>query len=387
MKVESSIYVTILGIKFTIKEKHNKWHIAFNDSEGKRINRSMKLESSKKNLVVVKNDLLPQIAQELNSRKQSTITAVINSDDVILENISDIHFSLLKEKVRPHVYTRNFSNYHKHIVPYFKKRRLDSIKPMELESWQNRLLSKYKVTSVKKYRSIFYSIFTRAIQNELLIKNPFDNVPAPRDKNDFNLSEEDSVNPFTQKEIDILVNSDDDTYMPNFIKFMSNTGMRPGEIIALTWDDIDFEKRTINIDKTTVHGVDNLPKTVSSVRRIDMLKDAYSALKAQYELTGEYEYVFLNQSNKRFYSHDIVNVNLKKRLELLDIEDRSLYQFRHSFASRMISSGIDITWVSKMLGHKDVSITLQIYTKYLKEDEETRLSNLDKINEQLKNVA
>ncbi|HHH51150.1 MAG TPA: AraC family transcriptional regulator [Campylobacterales bacterium] len=89
MKVESSIYVTILGIKFTIKEKHNKWHIAFNDSEGKRVNRSMKLESSKKNLIVVKNDLLPQIAQELNSRKQSTMSTVVNSDDVILDNISD----------------------------------------------------------------------------------------------------------------------------------------------------------------------------------------------------------------------------------------------------------------------------------------------------------
>ena len=385
MKIADNKYITVLGIKFTIKEKFNKWHIAFN-IDSKRKNRTTGLESNKKNLIVVKNEIIPQFAQELNSLKnatQSTIT--VNSDNSILENIADIHFTLHKEKVRSHVFIRNLRNYNNHILPYFKGRQLNSIKPMELESWQNRLMSKYNVSSVKKYRSIFYSIYTRALQNELVIKNPFNNVPAPKVKNEFyTYNETEAVNPFTQSEIDILVNADDDTYIPNFIKLMSSCGMRPGEIIALTWDDIDFEKRTINIDKTTVNGCDNLPKTISSIRCIDMIEAAYEALQAQYELTNEYKHIFLNSSHERFYSHDIINILMKNRLEKHNIESRSLYQFRHSFASRMIKNGIDITWVSKMLGHKDSSITLQVYTKYLKEDEQTRMSNLEKINQQIK---
>lgn len=387
MKVDNNTYVTVLGIKFTIKEKYGKFHIAFN-IDTKRKNRSTGLEASKKNLIVVKNEILPQFAQELIALKSSTQSSVIVENDAsTLESVADIHFSLHKETVRPHVYIRQLSNYSRLILPYFKGRQLNSIKPMEIEAWQNRLLTKYKVLSVRKYRSIFYSIYTRALQNELVLKNPFDSVPSPKVKNQFfTYSENETVNPFTQSEIDTLLNADDDTYIPNFIKLMANTGMRPGEIIALTWDKINFENRTITIDKTTVNGVDGLPKTISSVRCIDMINGAYEALQAQYKLTNEYTHIFLNSSKERFYSHDIINLLLKKRLNKLGIESRSLYQFRHSFASRMIKNGIDITWVSSMLGHKDSSITLQVYTHYLKEDEDTRLSNLDKINQQLKNL-
>lgn len=388
MKVAENIYLTVLGVRFTIKNKHNHWHIAFN-VDSKRKNRSTRLEATKKNLIVVKNEILPQFAQELITLKSSTqSTTAINNDDSMLESVADIHFLLHKEKVRDHVYKREIRNYNKHIVPYFKGRQLSSIKSMEIESWQNRLLTKYKVLSVKKYRSIFYSIYTRAIQNELVIKNPFDNVPAPSLKKEFyTYAEAEVVNPFTQSEIDKLLDANDDTYIPNFIQLMSNCGARPGEIIALTWEDIDFEKRTININKTIVNNVVNLPKTISSVRCIDMIDGAYESLQKQYNLTGTYKSnVFLNSSKKSFYSHDIINVLVHKRLEKLNIESRSLYQFRHSFASRMIKNGIDITWVSKMLGHKDSSITLQVYTHYLKEDEQTRMGNLNKINQQLKNL-
>jgi integrase len=175
--------------------------------------------------------------------------------------------------------------------------------------------------------------------------------------------------------------------MPNFIQLMSNSGMRPGELISLTWKDIDFENRSIKVNKTTVNGKVGLPKTASSVRVIDMLDGAYNALQAQYQLTATEEYVFVNSSHKSFYSHDIININLRKRLKAQGIEVRSLYQFRHSFSSRMIQSGIDITWVSTMLGHKDSSITLQIYTKYIHEDNNTRLNNLDKINKKFKGTT
>ena len=103
--------------------------------------------------------------------------------------MADIHFLLHKEKVRYHVYKRNLRNYQQKIIPYFKVRQLSSIKPMEIEAWQNRLLTKY---------------------NKLVIKNPF-----------------------TQSEIDKLLDADDDTYIPNFIQLMSNCGARPGELIAL----------------------------------------------------------------------------------------------------------------------------------------------------------
>jgi integrase len=56
-----------------------------------------------------------------------------------------------------------------------------------------------------------------------------------------------------------------------------------------------------------------------------------------------------------------------------------LYNIRHTFASQLISKGADIVWVSKMLGHKDVSITLKIYTKFIEENDEVRLKKIEKM--------
>jgi integrase len=387
VKLSVNTYIAIMGIKFTVKEKHGRWHIAFSHGR-KRINRSSGLEASKNNLVVIKKEVLPQIAQELVASVHSGKSLINATDEMVLDDFAESYFVLHRETVRSHVYTRSVGNYEQHILPYFKGRKLNSIKPMELESWQNRLLLKYKPLSVQKYRSIFYGIFTKAYQNELIVKNPFDMVTAPKLKNrNFSSEENEAINPFTQKEIDALVAAEDETYMPNFIQLMSNSGMRPGELISLTWKDIDFENRSIKVNKTTVNGKVGLPKTASSVRVIDMLDGAYNALQAQYQLTATEEYVFVNSSHKSFYSHDIININLRKRLKAQGIEVRSLYQFRHSFSSRMIQSGIDITWVSTMLGHKDSSITLQIYTKYIHEDNNTRLNNLDKINKKFKGTT
>lgn len=373
-----------MGIKFTIKEKHSRWHIAFSHN-GKRVNRSSGLEATKNNLLLIKKEILLQIAQELVSSIQSKSSIVPVADDMVLENFAESYFSLHKEIVRTHVHRKDIRNFEHHILPYFKGRKLDSIKPMELEAWQNRLLAKYKPLSVQKYRSVFYGIFTKAYQNELIVKNPFDTVTASKLRTrNFASQENEAINPFTQREIDALVGMvKDDTYMPNFIKLMAYSGMRPGELISLTWKDIDFDNRSINVNKTTVNGKVGLPKTTASKRVIDMLQGAYEALMAQYKLSGHTEYVFTNSRGKRFYSHDIININLKKRLVTLGIEVRSLYQLRHSFASRMIKNGIDITWVSSTLGHKDSSITLQVYTKFIKEDHQTRMNNLEKINQQL----
>ena len=90
---------------------------------------------------------------------------------------------------------------------------------------------------------------------------------------------------------------------------------------------------------------------------------AQKALESQYELTKENPYIFINTSKRHFYSHDIINLHFKKLLKLNGIEIRTLYNLRHTFASQLISNGADIVWVSKMLGHKDVSITLKIYTR------------------------
>ena len=103
---------------------------------------------------------------------------------------------------------------------------------------------------------------------------------------------------------------------------------------------------------------------------------AYDALIEQYKLTNGSEYIFVNKSKMPFYTHDIVAVNFRKCLENSGVPVRPLYNLRHTFASQMISKGADIVWVSKTLGHKNVSITLSFYTKFIKEDDDIRMKKI-----------
>ncbi len=82
--------------------------------------------------------------------------------------------------------------------------------------------------------------------------------------------------------------------------------------------------------------------------------------------------------NKHFYYHDIINKKFKELLQLNCIEIRTLYNLRQTFALQLIRNGADIIWVSKMLGHKDVSMTLSVYTKFITENEDVRLIKIEK---------
>ena len=126
-----------------------------------------------------------------------------------------------------------------------------------------------------------------------------------------------------------------------------------------------------------------------SERVVDLLILAEEALIRQKELTSKYEYIFINQSKRPFYSHDIIGLNFRKILKKSEIKERPIYNLRHTFASQLISKGADITWVSKMLGHKDITITLKVYTKFIKEDDDIRfkkIAQMDKFMVKLENI-
>lgn len=362
-------------LKFTIKEQFGHWYLDFYLPSGERQRGTTKLKATAENLKVIKRQVIPDIYEGLG---KEPIGIEEEAKTWTLQDFAEEFFELQKTQIRPHTLERNIMHYNNHIAPYFGKKELGNITPLEIERWQNQLLQKYKHLTVQKFRSILFSIYDKALHNDIVLKNPLEKVTAPKVQNNFKIEE---INPFTEKELNQIIEHANG-YMKNFIKLMAATGMRPGEIIALKWSDIDFEKRTIKVERTRLRSkkgediVDGLTKTMSSNRFVDMLNATYDALMAQSELTNESEYIFLNQSNMPFYNHDIIGVNFRKILKQSGVKARPLYNLRHTFASQMISKGADITRVSKMLGHKDVSITLKIYTKFIQEDDETRLKKI-----------
>jgi integrase len=375
--MSESIKVVYGDLKINIKSINNKWWLDFYHNN-KRVRKSTLLIANDENLKHIKIVVIPEIVTALTGNKEIEYF----KKDLTLNEFSDKFFNVYENTVRAHVYKSRKAHYELKIKPYFGNKTLNSISQLELEEWQNILLKKYASSTVVKYRSVFYSIFDKALINDLIKYNPLSRVKSPLTINKkFKklIDNEDDIDPFNKDEIFKILNNTTGN-LHYFIFTMFCTGIRPGELISLTWNDIDFQKRRIAVDKTTLQGKVGDVKTQSSVRYIDILLPLESKLKELKKSMGNYDYLFLNQSKKPFYSHDILNLRFKKILKQIGIKERSIYNLRHTFASHMISNiqnGVDILWVSKMLGHKDVSITLKVYAKFIKEDDNTRIKKIN----------
>ena len=188
------------------------------------------------------------------------------------------------------------------------------------------------------------------------------------------------VKSFSLDEVKKIISTAKDD-MKSFTALGFFSGMRSGELIGLIWSDVDFEKREIHIQRAIRMGTISTPKTKNSIRTIDILDNLLPYLKEQYELTGsKNSYVFLNDKGEHYYDiKRIRNTKWRNLLKECNIEFRTIYQMRHTFATIMIENNEDILWVSNMLGHTDSSMTLQMYAKYRKREDVKRASFLGNI--------
>ena len=363
--------------KIIIRNRNNMFHLDFKFKE-KRIRKSTGLTVNEVNLKELKTNIIPELIKALTGNKEIEYF----KKDTLFIDFAIKFFQVYQGSVREHIFDCNYSIYIKHLKPYFSKYNIDEIKPLQLEEWQNKLIDKYSIHTVIRYRSIFNMIFDKAFKNDIIKSNPFSKVKYPTTiKKDFKKLkdlEDNEINPFNDDEIlQILKNVDNNLYY--LIYIMLCTGMRQGEIISLTWSDIDFEKKRIAVDKTTVRGKIGNVKTQSSVRYVDIIPLLESKLKELKNLNISNTYLFISNYKKPYYSHIIFTRRFKDVLKKLNLKDRSMYNLRHTFASNMITEGYNILWISKMLGHKDISITMKVYSKFIVEDDKKRLDYLSSV--------
>jgi integrase len=380
------IYYNCGNVKFTILIKNNYYHLDFYTPAGDRKRKSTKKNVTKENLQYIKKELIPDILVLLGQEPTT------EQKEWTLEEWAIKHFELQEGKNRPQTMRSKKQHFYKHIYPMLGKRLISSINYLDLQTWQTEIMTKinpitkkkYKIETVSTYRAVFFGILDHALKADIILKNYFISVPSPKTFSNLPLEQKaKEINPFTQKEIEIILKNTNG-YIHNFIKLMLFTGIRPGEIIAFEENDIDFKRRVIKVTKTRRASKENDPKTKSSFREVDMLLGAKEALEAQLELTKGQEKIFMSMFHKPFYSHDIISKLFRELLIKLEIPPRPLYNLRHTFASQAITKGINILWISKMLGHKNVSITLEVYAKFIVEDDEIRIENIEKLDKILK---
>jgi len=145
------------------------------------------------------------------------------------------------------------------------------------------------------------------------------------------------------------------------------TGMRPNEMIALKWANVDFEMRCITVREGRVLGIEGPPKTTSSYRDIDMLDPLHEALwKHRQEVRAGTAHVFLGKTGRPLEVNNLRNRVWYPALAAAGLRRRTMYQTRHTFASLMLSHGEDPLWVTRMLGHSSLDMIFKHYGKFIR---------------------
>ncbi len=220
--------------------------------------------------------------------------------------------------------------------------------------------------------------FEYAVQDGIITKNPVNGLLMPKNNNVH------VVEAYTAEEHKRIVeycrgsNGIDRVYY-----FLISTGVRVGEAICLTWDDVNLEKGYIDINKTAikVNGgitVQNHPKTGQSVRRIYLSDRTIEFMRRLHDYTAEGKKGLVLPNRKgNIYNVSTLRSHWMKTCAKLNIPYKGMHALRHSWATRALEGRIDVQTVSKMLGHKSVATTMDIYQSVFSEKQKEAANIMD----------
>ena len=215
------------------------------------------------------------------------------------------------------------------------------------------------------------SIFATAYRRKLVATDPMRhvaNIREPRrDADPFDLEE-------TRRIIEAA-----EGWERAFVTVLLYTGMRPGELIALHWDAIDWKLGLILVRATQSRRYGRgLPKTKGSERDVEMIgpvRDALHDQRARSQLKGDL--VFPSLAGKAF---DLANIRARhwpRILQRAKVRPRTIYQCRHTFARLAIEHGDTPQHVAAQLGHTSVEMVFRVYSKWMARPA-SRLEGLEK---------
>jgi len=273
----------------------------------------------------------------------------------------------MKHTIKIRTYNRYKSICELHLIKDLGEYELEELKPNVLQDF---LLKKiddhYSTNTIKGIVSVLKQALKLAITLEFVDKEYCSNLKMPS-------SEEKEISVFTKKEQQLIESFCLNHKKRNYIGIVIclYTGIRLGELLALTWDDIDFNSNLLTINKTSysakVDGKTQIivdkPKTKKSNRVIPLPNQLVKLLKiikkesnSKYVITTRNSGMVGNRSYQRTFKFILKKVN---------VPYRNFHSLRHTFATNAIELGMDVKTLAEILGHTNAMITLNRYSHSL----------------------
>ena len=361
--------------KGVVQRKDKRYYARYTDFRGKRIEGYFDKVTDAKRFVA--EGKLNIDVSDVSDRKQS----------FTVDEWYDFWMITFKSGKSPNTQRNYRDRYKSNIQPVIGDMPIEDVRVMHCQKVINNMVDKYAQGSIYQTYICMGGMLKSAVQNGIISKHPMDGLVMPRGRR------KKDVHFLTIEEQEKFIRAASKTHNSAQFKLLLNTGLRTGELIGLSWDDVDFEARTISVNRTLEYRYSTRiwragpPKTMSSYRTIPMTKEAYEILLEVWEkkpfrkeselLKQELEYIDLrNNTTKKIKLSNLVfinyrtgeptknssyDTNLYKICERAGIKPFCMHALRHTFATRCIERGVKPKALQKILGHSNLATTMDTY--------------------------
>lgn len=326
-----------------------------------------------------------QLKQTIEAAYDNFYVKVTNNqalkENMRLSELGDLYFSQYAPNCLKEITAYTYEgSYRKNIKPVFGNTKLKDLTTARITEFLLELGKTKKPQTVRKNKIILHSILEYAVSQKFITENPCIGTIWKQDVEVDSTERDNYLSATDAKKLMELVAPY--SVFNTIIKLLLLTGLRSGEALGLTWDKIDFENKTIFVDKTLTyvpgHYFLSTPKTPMSIRKI-VIDDATVQMLQEHKIAQdkqkkiicsawqEPEAVFTSATG-HFYDRSLLNTQFRRFMnQHPELHRITIHGLRHTHASLLILAGENLDAISKHLGHASADITSRYYAHLMSE--------------------